>query len=62
MALKREKNKKLKVAFPHMGTISIAWAAGLRKVGVEPFRLIQAKKHYLTEQRILPKQFAFLIN
>ena len=37
MALKREKNKKLKVAFPHMGTISIAWAAGLRKMGVEPY-------------------------
>ena len=31
------KKKKIKVAFPHMGTISIAWAAGLRKVGVEPF-------------------------
>ena len=31
------KKKKLKVAFPHMGTISIAWAAGLRKVGVEPY-------------------------
>ena len=25
------KKKKIKVAFPHMGTISIAWAAGLRK-------------------------------
>ncbi len=37
MALKREKNKKLKVAFPHMGTISIAWAAGLKKIGVEPY-------------------------
>ena len=37
MALKREKNKKIKVAFPHMGTISIAWAAGLRKIGVEPY-------------------------
>ncbi len=37
MALKRDKNKKLKVAFPHMGTISIAWAAGLRKIGVEPY-------------------------
>lgn len=33
----KENNKKIKVAFPHMGTISIAWAAGLRKVGVEPF-------------------------
>ena len=31
------KKKRLKVAFPHMGTISIAWAAGLRKVGVEPY-------------------------
>ena len=31
------KNKKIKVAFPHMGTISIAWAAGLKKIGVEPF-------------------------
>lgn len=30
-------NKKIKVAFPHMGTIYIAWAAALRKVGVEAF-------------------------
>lgn len=37
MAIKRDKNKKIKVAFPHMGTISIAWAAGLRKIGVEPY-------------------------
>lgn len=29
--------RKIKVAFPHMGTISYAWAAALRKVGVEPF-------------------------
>lgn len=29
--------KTIKVAFPHMGTIYIAWAAALRKVGVEPF-------------------------
>ena len=28
---------KLKVAFPHMGFIYIAWASALRKVGVEPF-------------------------
>ena len=33
----RKKTKQIKVAFPHMGTISIAWAAGLKKVGVEPF-------------------------
>lgn len=31
------KEKKIKVAFPHMGTISIAWAAALRKVGAEPY-------------------------
>ena len=26
-----------KIAFPHMGYIYIAWSAGLRKVGIEPF-------------------------
>ena len=31
------KKQKLKVAFPHMGTIYIAWATGLRRLGVEPF-------------------------
>ncbi len=31
------KGKKIKVAFPHMGTISIAWASALRKIGVEPY-------------------------
>lgn len=34
---KNDEKKKLKVTFPHMGTIYIAWAAGLRKIGVEPF-------------------------
>ncbi len=29
--------KKIKVAFPHMGTIYISWAAALRRLGVEPF-------------------------
>lgn len=32
-----QEKKKIKVAFPHMGTICIAWAAGLKRVGVEPF-------------------------
>ncbi|MBR1943323.1 CoA protein activase [bacterium] len=32
-----EKDKKVKVAFPHMGTISIAWAAAMRKFGFEPY-------------------------
>lgn len=36
MAENNEK-KKIKVAFPHMGTISIVWSAALRKIGVEPF-------------------------
>ena len=31
-----KKNKRIKVAFPHMGTITIAWASALRKIGVEP--------------------------
>ena len=30
-------NKKIKISFPHMGTISIVWAAALRKLGIEPF-------------------------
>ena len=29
--------KKIKVAFPHMGYIYIAWSASLRKIGAEPF-------------------------
>lgn len=33
----KQPKKKLKVAFPHMGTVYIAWSAGLRRVGVEPF-------------------------
>lgn len=33
---KTEKNK-IKVAFPHMGTIYIAWSLGLKKMGIEPF-------------------------
>ena len=32
-----EEKKKLKVAFPHMGNIYIAWSAALRKIGVEPY-------------------------
>lgn len=36
MKQKAEK-KKIKVAFPHMGTIYIAWSAGLKTLGVEPF-------------------------
>lgn len=32
-----KEKRKIKVAFPHMGTIYIAWAAALKKVGVEPF-------------------------
>lgn len=36
-AKKMAKKKKLKVAFPHMGTISIAWGAALRKIGLEAY-------------------------
>ena len=31
------KKKKLKVAFPHMGTIYVAWGTALRRMGLEPF-------------------------
>ncbi len=31
------KNKKIKVAFPHMGTIYVAWEMALKKMGVEPY-------------------------
>ena len=34
---KTDKDTKKKVAFPHMGTVYIAWAAALKKIGVEPF-------------------------
>lgn len=30
-------NKKRKISFPHMGTISYAWAAALRIIGCEPY-------------------------
>lgn len=30
-------NKKVKVSFPHMGTVSLVWSIGLRRVGVEPY-------------------------
>lgn len=36
MVIKEEK-KKLKVAFPHMGTIYIAWASAFRRIGIEPY-------------------------
>ncbi len=31
-----EEKKEIKVAFPHMGNVYIAWAAALKKLGVEP--------------------------
>ena len=33
----KEKKKKIKVAFPHMGNIYIVWASALRRMGVEPY-------------------------
>lgn len=35
--MKKQENKKIKVAFPHMGTVYIAWSQGLKKLGIEPF-------------------------
>lgn len=37
MKKQTEEKKKIKVAFPHMGTIYIAWAAAFKNVGIEPF-------------------------
>lgn len=36
MADKKQK-KKIKVAFPHMGNIYIAWGSALRRLGIEPY-------------------------
>jgi len=33
----KTEKKKLKVAFPHMGTIYVAWASALKKIGLEAF-------------------------
>lgn len=35
--MKKNNEKKIKVAFPHMGTISVAWSVALRKFGVEAY-------------------------
>lgn len=35
--MENNKKTKKKVAFPHMGNVCIAWAAALKKIGVEPF-------------------------
>ena len=37
MAIKRDKNQKIKVAFPHMGTIYVAWEMALKSVGVDAY-------------------------
>jgi predicted nucleotide-binding protein (sugar kinase/HSP70/actin superfamily) len=33
----KKEHKKRKISFPHMGTISYAWAAALRIIGCEPY-------------------------
>lgn len=33
----KKNTKKIKVAFPHMGTIFIAWSSILRRIGIEPY-------------------------
>ncbi|MBQ2984572.1 MAG: hypothetical protein IJD57_07240 [Candidatus Gastranaerophilales bacterium] len=35
--MKKEETKKIKVAFPHMGTIYVAWEMALKSIGVEAF-------------------------
>lgn len=58
-----KEDKKVKVAFPHMGSVCIAWAAALKKIGVEPFiPPYTSKKHCLWELNILLKLFVCHIN
>lgn len=33
----KNNNKKVTVAFPHMGTIAVAWSVALRRFGIEPY-------------------------
>ncbi len=35
--MKKEETKKIKVAFPHMGTIYVAWEMALKSIGVEAY-------------------------
>lgn len=35
--MKNEETKKIKVAFPHMGTIYVAWEMALKSIGVEAY-------------------------
>lgn len=44
----KTEQKKRKISFPHMGTISYAWAAALRIIGCEPYiEPYTSKKHFL---------------
>ena len=54
---------KAKIAFPHMGTVSYAWRAALRKLDkVRLFRLIQIKELYLLVRNMLLRQYVCLTN
>ena len=33
----KKSKEKIKVAFPHMGNIYVAWGSALRRLGVEPY-------------------------
>ena len=35
--MENKENKKIKVAFPHMGTIYLAWEKALNAIGVEAY-------------------------
>jgi len=37
MSNNKKEQKKKKISFPHMGTISVAWSAALRIIGCEPY-------------------------
>lgn len=53
--------KKIKVAFPHMGTIYVVWATALKRLGVEPYvPPYTTKKPSLWVQNTAPSRFVFL--
>ena len=56
-----KQKKTIRVAFPHMGNVCIAWAAALRKLGIEPFipphtnkRTLELANKYSPESVCLP--------
>ncbi len=58
-----KEKKKIKVAFPHMGNIYIAWGSALRRLGIEPYIPPYTSKRTLSlGTKTAPSLFACLTN